>query len=153
MVITYEEIFDWFLPLITDFDFTVLSEEDSIDLLNGMLHKSRALPSVRSLFNTLVLDDTETEVTCELKVKLDDDSDKDFVISVFALGMKIAWYQPQINSVLNIAQMYGGKEEKFYSQANHVTSIKDLFKQSKLELQKTIRDYKYFNGTYVGRGV
>lgn len=153
MVITYEEIFDWFLPLITDFDFTVLSEEDSIDLLNGMLHKSRALPSVRSLFNTLVLDDTETEVTCELKVKLDDDSDKDFVISVFALGMKIAWYQPQINSVLNIAQMYGGKEEKFYSQANHVTSIKDLFKQSKLELQKTIRDYKYFNGTYVGGGV
>lgn len=153
MVITYEEIFDWFLPLITDFDFTVLSEEDSIDLLNGMLHKSRALPSVRSLFNTLVLDDTETEVTCELKVKLDDDSDKEFVISVFALGMKIAWYQPQINSVLNIAQMYGGKEEKFYSQANHVTSIKDLFKQSKLELQKTIRDYKYFNGTYVGGGV
>lgn len=154
MTITYEQVYAAALPMITDFNPLELTESDLNEMLSGWLHYAKSLPSVKSLFSKLTLDDTTTEIEFELKTSIDEENDKDVVILILALGMKIAWYQPQVNSILNTSQMFGGKEEKFYSQANHINSVVgNLFKEAKKELRDAIRDYKYFNGTYTGGGI
>lgn len=154
MTITYEDVYKVALPLITDFDPLELSEADLAEMLAGWLYYAKSLPSVKSLFTKFITDETLTTIEFELKNSINDESDKDTVTLILALGMKIAWYQPQVNSILNTSQMFGGKEEKFYSQANHINAVSGvLFKDAKKELRNAIRDHKYFNGTYVGGGV
>ena len=47
------------------------------------------------------------------------------------------------------SQMYGGKEQKFYSQANHLIEIKSMLKDCKTELRKMIRDRGYIYNSYI----
>ena len=50
---------------------------------------------------------------------------------------------------MNIRQMYSNKEQKFYSQSNHMAELKDMLAQAKTDLRKIIRDYGYIHNGYV----
>ena len=54
--------------------------------------------------------------------------------------MVIKWLEPQVKSKVNIAQMFGGKEQKFYSQSQHLSELKDMLETEKISLNKLIRD-------------
>lgn len=64
-------------------------------------------------------------------------------IEILALLMVNEWLEPQINSELYVSQFYGGKEEKFYAQANQLDKLLSLKKSNHLEVQKLMRDYAY----------
>ena len=68
---------------------------------------------------------------------------------LIAVGMVIEWLEPQVNSVLNTRQMFSGKEEKFYSQSNHLNELKDLLRQNRLKQRKMIRDRGYISNSYL----
>lgn len=78
-----------------------------------------------------------------------DSEDEEFVKDVLARGMVIAWLEPQVKSVLLTAQMFGGKEEKYYSQAAHLSQLQSLLADAKTELSKILRDYGYLYNSYI----
>lgn len=55
-------------------------------MLNGYLKSTLSKPMVRRLFTSITSDDDVEEVEYELRDSLDDDSDKDFVEEVLAVG-------------------------------------------------------------------
>ena len=62
--------------------------------------------------------------------------------------MVCEWLEPQINSVTLTHQMFGGKEEKFYAQANQLAELKALRDDSRTEARKLMRDFTYANSSY-----
>ena len=67
---------------------------------------------------------------------------------ILAILMAREWLAPQINSVSLTLQVFGGKEEKYYSQAAHLTSLEVRDEKLQLEAQKLSRDYTYINNDY-----
>ena len=65
--------------------------------------------------------------------------------------MVIKWLEPQVKSKVNIAQMFGGKEQKWFSQATHLGEIKDLLENERIELNKLIRDRGSIYNPYLTR--
>lgn len=149
MTSSYSQIYSCFLSKVTDYNFLNMSEEDMYDLMSTWLHNTLSLPYVRRLFTTLNADDVIMQLSFELKNVVDEASDFDFVLELIAKGMVVEWLEPQVNSVLNTSQMFGGKEQKFYSQSNHFKEIKDKLKEEKTELRKMIRDRGYIYNSYL----
>lgn len=149
MTSDYENIYSCFLSKITDYSFLSLPEDDIYDFMRGWMHSTTARPYIRRLFSSIQLDDEIQLLTFELTDPVDDDSDLDFTVEILARGMVIAWLEPQVKSVINISQMFGGKEQKFYAQANHLNELKGLLKEAKTELRKMIRDHGYINNSYL----
>ena len=112
-----------------------------------MLHSSLSKPRVRRIFKNIKLDDEIGQINFELNNSVDFKSDNDFVTDILSIGMVIEWLQPQIDSVINIAPMIGGKEEKKILD-NYKYSIQRL-KEMKIEQKKIIRDYGYMYNSYI----
>lgn len=145
---TYEEIYSQFYLKETDPSLFKLSKEEAYEKMCGWLHSVAAIPYVRKCFSTLTLDDETYELTYKLVNSIDEESDKDFVIELFAQGMVICWMRPQIEKNINLATVIGGKEEKSMLN-NYKPNIARLETLEK-NLKKFIRDYGYFNNSYIG---
>lgn len=63
--------------------------------------------------------------------------------------MVYSWTRVRLRSSLNVAQMFGGKEEKFYSQAAHIAELRALNLEAEKELRSMIRDRGYFHNSYL----
>ena len=92
------------------------------------------------------------EFDFELKNTIDEDSDLDFIKKLLSTAMVIEWLNPQLNSTLNIQQMYGGKEEKFYAQSNHLNSIVNLHSYWTTRLHRLISNRNTDNNSYLNEG-
>ena len=55
------------------------------------------------------------------------------------------WLAPQLNSVLYTSQFFGGKEEKFYAQANQLDKLMALKETNRVNCLNLMRDYGYQN--------
>lgn len=126
-----------------------LNENDVYAFMNEWIHSTLARPYIRRLFSSVSADDEIMELTYELSNPINNNADEDFIIEVVSSGMVIEWLEPQVKSVLNISQMFGGKEQKFYAQANHLNELKSMLKDCKTELRKMIRDRGYINNSYI----
>lgn len=149
MTSSYEDIYSRFLQKCTDYDFIELDEETVYDNKEGWLHSVASLPYVRVKFKTFSLNDEVLKMNWELKNSIDDNSDELFVIEVFAQGMIIQWLEPKVKSILNVKQFFGGKEEKFYSQANHLNELRSLLSDANISLRKLLRDHGYIINSYI----
>lgn len=63
---------------------------------------------------------------------------------ILAIHMVRGWLAPQIASVTLTAQVYSGKETKYYAQANHLSEMCDL--DERLQRQA---DLLFCRGTYL----
>lgn len=149
MTSKYEEVYSRFLTRITDYKFLELKEDIVYSMMNNWMRAAFAKPYVRRLFSSLSLDDEIMKFDYKLKNPIDDWSDEEFVYEIISNGMVIEWLEPQVKSVLNISQMFGGKEQKFYSQSNHLSELKDMLETEKTNLRKMIRDRGYVNNSYI----
>lgn len=155
LTITYKAIYSKFLSLVEAYDLTQVynnstTTEDANELLREWMNSVKSNPRVRRLFKTLILDNDNQQLTCEINASQGDDaSDQDFVIDIFGIGMAYYWVHPKYLSVLNAAQMIGGKEEKFYSQANHMEQLANMSKAAKEEMNKVIKDYNTMYNSYL----
>ena len=139
----YSEIYSRFYLRIKDYEMSGLDEQLVKNMLTGYLRSTLSKPMVRRLFQSLIIDDDIEEIEYELRVPLDEDSDKDFVEEVLALGMTVEWCNPKYQSTLLTSQMFSNSEQKFYSQAAHLAEIKELLNKSQTDLRKLIRDRGY----------
>lgn len=140
---TYEEIYS--RSYMKKYDPNFYNDKDfAYETMREWMHEIVALPYVRNAFSTIVFDDEIEEFTFTLVNSVDEDSDNEFVKKLFSDGFVICWMRPQVDSVLNLAVVIGGKDEKKI-QSNYKTTI-DRLDSLERKLKKYIRDYGYFNG-------
>ena len=136
MATPYSKIYSRALAKITDYDLALVPDDDFQLMLKGWLHS--AIAKFRKCASDLSNRDDELEV---FNVDLVDEE-----MEILSLLLVCEWLEPQINSVTLTHQMFGGKEEKFYAQANQLAELKALRNDTRTEARKLMRDYTYFAG-------
>lgn len=147
MTSSYEKIYSKFLGLITDHKLLALSKDKAYELMGETLSMVKGKPKINRLFTSLVFDDEIMTLSYELRDSISKGKEKstydsDFVEDVFANAMVVVWYEKLVNSDTHIKQYFGDKETKFYSEANHMTAVKELLLQARKFLDRDyIRDH------------
>ena len=134
MATPYSKIYDRALAKITDYDLAFMPDDDFRFMIRGWLNSS--ISKFRKCASDLSDRDDELEV---FNVDLVDEE-----IEILALLIVCEWLEPQVNSVLLTSQFFGGKEEKWFSQSQHLAEVKALRDETRTEAKKLMRDYTYF---------
>ena len=142
MTSSYEKIYSKFLGLITDHKLLALSKDKAYELMGETLSIVKGRPKINRLFTSLVFDDEIMSLSYTLRDTKDETYDSNFVEDVFANAMVVVWYEKLVNADTHIKQYFGDKETKFYSQSNHMDSVKELLSQARKFLDRDyIRDH------------
>ena len=149
----YDDIFSSFLGDVTDYNIVNLSITDATELMQEYLHKALSETYVRRLFSSVELADDVQTMMFELKRIGDEIADKEFVTHMLGKWMTYEWIHNQVRSVLNTAQFFGGAEQKYYAQANHLSQLKELQEQIYSEARNYIRDAGYISNSYLDGGI
>lgn len=145
-MLSYDEIFSRALNKIDDPKELQLNDNDLLMIYTQRLHSVISKPFIRKLFSSIKKDDELQEMNFSLVDSVDEDSDKEFVLELFAMGLAIEWLEPQVKSLRNTIQVFGGKEEKKLK--DDYSLNKQLLKEMKIEQQKFIRDYGFAFKSY-----
>lgn len=129
---SYEAIYKRALAQITDPLLAMLPEEDLENMLYGWLMDAIVEPVVGEY-------DFANRDEKEFKFDISDRDQK-----ILAIHMVRGWLAPQIASVTLTAQVYSGKETKYYAQANHLSEMRAL--DESLQHQA---DLLFCRGTYL----
>ena len=148
--VTYESIFKLFLGNITDYKLASLEENDATDLMKEYLHKALGATYLRKLFSSITLDDDTMIVQYTMAQATDAESDSEFVTTAIAKWMTYEWIHNQVNSVVNTAQFFGGSEQKYYSQANHISELRELHDLLYKEARHYVMDRGWIHNSYLG---
>ena len=147
--IDYEEIFSSFLGSVTDYNLASLAPTEAFEILTELLHKALADRYVARLFSSKTLDDEVQQFTYEMKYVIDEDSDKEFVINALAKWMKYEWQSNKVNNVALESQLLAGKEQKYYSQAMHLSELRALQSSAYDEAYKYVMNRGYIDNKYL----
>ena len=137
MATPYEKVYGKFLSRTTDFNLAELDDHTLNEMLRSWL--GSAIVRTRTLDSTIVCDDKNECFENDLS-ELD--------VELLGLGMTLAWLDQTLNSTELTLQFLGGKEEKIYSQANHIAELRALREDTKLEMQKLHSYHTYTNNSY-----
>ena len=143
----YETIFSRVRGKIYDPKELSLNPDDLVEVYTERLHSVVSDPRIRKLFSSIEFDDEIQTMTCELSHSVDEQSDIDFIIELFSIGMIVEWLEPQVNSIVMTGFYLGGKEEKKLLD-NHKYNI-DRLQTLKTQQHKMIRDYNSMYNSYV----
>ena len=132
----YEKIYERFLNSVSDFNLVELDDHTLDEMLKDWLHKA----IVRARTSSNLSRDDENYVFSNVLSDLD--------IELLALGMKLAWLDQTLGSTELTLQFVGGKEEKWFSQAAHISELRSLREDTKLEIQKLHSYNTYVNSSY-----
>ncbi len=149
MTSAYEDIYSRFYLRVEDYNIVGLEEKIVKQMMNGWMKSTLSKPYVRRLFDTLTIDDDVEEIEYTLKFPVSDDEDQAFVEEAVVLGMIENWLEPRYHSTLNTSQFFSNSEQKFYSQANHMAELKEMYHKAQNDLRKLIRDRGYIYNSYV----
>ena len=133
---SYEVVYNRFLNSTTDFNLAELDDYTLNEMLKGWLHT--ATVKVRTT-SALTYDDENEAFVSDLS-NLD--------IELLAIGMKLSWLDQTLNSTELTHQFLGGKEEKFFSQANHIAELRSLRADTLREMQQLYTYSTYANNSY-----
>ena len=138
MATPYETIYNRVLSKIEDPTLAMLPEEDLENMLHGYLMS--AIAKHRKCEHDLSdRDDELKQFNFDLS---------DLEIEILSILMVREWISVQLHSVVNTLQVFGGKEEKFYSQSSHLAELRALDESLRLEAQQLSRDYTYTDNDY-----
>ena len=130
----YSTLYNRALAQITDPLLAQIPEEDLLNMLHDWLLDAMVEPVIG---------------TYDFSDRDDESQQFNFDISevdqkILAIHMVRAWLAPQVRSVALTSQVFGGKEEKFYAQANHLAEMRNL----DADLQRQA-DLLFCRGTYL----
>lgn len=134
---SYEIVYGRFLNRTTDFNLGDLDDHTLNEMLNGWLQS--AIVNVRTSTDLSARDDENEVFNSDLT---------DLDIELLAMGMTMAWLDQYLNSTENVLQFIGGKEEKYYSQANHIAELRALREETRLEMKRLHSYSTYTNNSY-----
>ena len=138
MATPYEKIYERFLSKITDFNLAEVDDYTFDKMMCGWLNSS--IVRIRKCQHDLSLRNDEFQEF--------EDNLSDLEIEMLALGMVDAWVTPMLNSTELTLQFIGGKEEKYYSQAQQLAALQNLKKENSLEMNRLHNYYTYTNNSY-----
>lgn len=147
--VKYETIFSLFLGSITDYKLASLNDEDANTVMTEYFHKALAASYLSRIFSTRSMDDENQVFNYELKYKTDND-ETDFVCNAIAKWMVYEWLHNQVRSVVNTSQFFGGSEQKYYSQAQHISELRALQDDAYKEARSFVMDRGWINNSYLG---
>lgn len=133
MATPYEPIYNRALAKIQDFDLAILQDRDLEEMLHGWLMS--AIAKFRQCKNDLSDRDEELR---QFNIDLEDEE-----IEILAIMIVREWLSPQVHSALLTKQIFGGKEENYFSQSAHLKQLMDADTSLRVEAQKLSRDYTY----------
>lgn len=147
-VIKCGEIFSRFYTKVEAFDLLALDDKIRNEYLCSYLHTSASKPYTDRLFSSIAITDpyfnedefVDGDVTYELKNKIDDSKDTEFVTELFGIGIALAWSEGKANSEVNLRQLVGTSSEKFYSQSAHLSGVQNVRDKLELAQRDLIRD-------------
>ena len=135
---SYETLYSKCLSKIEDPTLVQLTEEDLEIMLHGWLMS--AVAKMRKCSSDLTdRDDVAKQFNIDLS---------DIEQEILAISMVREWVSQQLHSVTLTAQVFSGKEAKYYSQAQHIAELRELDERLKIEAQKLSRDYTYTDNEY-----
>lgn len=138
MATPFKTIYDWALRKINDPSLLQWPEEDLENELYGWMLSSIA--QFRQCKNDLSDRDDELKQFNSDLLLIEQE--------ILANLMAREWLTPQLNSVNITLQVFGGKEEKFYSQSAHGDFLNTRSQELKLEAQQLHRDYTYMDNDF-----
>ena len=130
----YSTLYTRALAQITDPLLVQLPEAD----LNNMLHDWLMDAIVEPVVGTYDFSNRDDELG-QFNFDISERDQK-----ILAIHMVRGWLAPQIRSVTLTHQVFGGKEEKFYAQSNHLAEMRNL----DADLQRQA-DLLFCRGTYL----
>lgn len=151
--LNYSDIFSGFYRKAEAYDLIDVPSLQGEELMKGWLHSAVNTSFIRRLFASLTIDDDTEEMVFELSSPTTDDADIGFVSELLSTALVIQWLEPKINSTLNVLQVFGSNEEKYYSQSNHLAQLQDLSKSLKNEVRQAIADRTITTNSYLAEGV
>lgn len=147
--LSYNEIFSYFLGSVTDYHLAELDTSDAYIMMTEYLRKSLAKSYIRRLFSTVTMDDEIQTLTFEMSIVVDEDGDEEFIKHILSKSMIVEWLEPQVRSHNNTLQAFTSKEAKWFSQSNHLSELRALLEDTKIEVRKSIRDRGYIYNPYL----
>lgn len=133
---SYEVVYKRFLNLVTDFNLADLDDYTLNEMLKEWLHS--AIVKTRTSSDLSRIDEQEV-----FKNNL-----SDLDIELLAMGMRLAWLDQTLNSTELTLQFIGGKEEKYFSQANQIAELRTLRADTLREMQQLYTYNTYVNNSY-----
>lgn len=149
--ITYDDVYSKFYTKVEAFDFLYEGMSDNMvaEFMSSWLRSAIAYPYIRRLFSSVSIDAEEDLIEFELLNSLDEFSDAEFVKEVLAYGMIYSWLEPKVRSITNIYQNFTSSEQKYYSQASHLSELRSLLSDSEARIRSLIRDRGYVKNKYL----
>ena len=147
--INYDDIFSSFLSNVIDYKIATQDEDVTTEQLTEYLHKVIGTPYIKALFLTIELDDDAAVLTYEMK-NTDPNGDDYFMINMLGKAMVYEWVHPQVRKTSLLAQMFSGKEVKWYAQSNHIAELRGIEEDAELEVRRMIRDRGFISNSYLG---
>ena len=138
MATPYETIYNCALSKLEDPTLAMLPEEDLENMLHGYLIS--AIAKHRKCEHDLSDRDEELK---QFNFDL-----SDLEIEILSILIVREWISQRLNSVTNVMQVFGGKEEKWFSQASHIKELREMDDRLRLEAQQLSRDYSYIDNDY-----
>ncbi len=151
--ISYDAVFDKFIGSVTDYELTSLNESDAYALMGEYLHNAVSEPYVRRIFSSFAMDDATQTMTFTLKLSGDADADTDYVVLALAKWMVYEWLHNQVRSTTNTMMLLAGKEQRYYSQANHIAELRALQDDAYKEARNFVMDKGFIDNSYLRGGV
>lgn len=143
----FKTLFERTLGLITDPTILDLEPYDLKELQKEWLFRALSDPRITNLFSSITVDESNGSIEFELNSSNGDFSDKNFITELLSMGMVIAWLQPQVDSKLNTAAFFGGKEEKKLK--DDYKALAERLNAIKTQQHKIIRDRGYIKNPYI----
>lgn len=134
---SYEKIYNRFLSRTTDFNLAELDDYTLNEMLKSWLYS--AIIKTRTSSDLSARDE-------ENEVFENDLSDLD--VELLAMGMTLAWLDQTLNSTELTLMMLGGKEEKFYSQSQQISELRNLRADTLREMQQLYTYDTYNNNDF-----
>ena len=133
---SYETIYNRFLSRTTDFNLTELDDYSLNEMLKSWLHSA------------IVKTRTSTKLSRNDEDEAFENDLTDLDVELLAMGMTLAWLDQTLNSTELTLMMLGGKEEKFYSQSQHISELRNLRADTLREMRQLYTYDTYLNNDY-----
>lgn len=150
VTISYSTIYSRFLSRVEAYELADMVETNAYEMLEEWLKSVKSNPRFRKLFKSITLDSEIQTITAELKNSQgDEETDVDFIVELFSVGIAWKWVSPKYLSTLNASQMISGSKVNFYSQAQHLSELAHMYKNTETEFYGMIRDYGTLYNSYL----
>ena len=147
---SYDDIYSRFLNKIRDYEFAGLPEPNATEQMREWLQSALSHTYIYRIFATFSADDEIAEIEYTLKSSVDEYSDKNFVEELLGNAMVYEWISPKVRTTTLLNQMVtNSKEEKFFSQQQHLGQLREVEADAYNKVRALLRDKGYVYNPYL----